>query len=713
MAKAPENKNSISTSVFGLQDLVRDLRKQLPILQKSPEQPPTEFNELHAFGRVNLDRFRQDFSQHINNIRSLCSQFETEVLGDVMKLGPGADPAFRKHFTHLKEQAALESTVMRIKESLRHTQDYLETALSEEKLTPKVEIKRLEKVAESMGAHTNKSITRLVPFVDSSQELEPGVPLTTITLGGKVIVVDIDMDDSGQVLRTKVTYVSDALQHDHDERIDRMLAQNLQSRDFELFQRNLGTLALLDRLNVKYAPVDFFLIVKGLLADMKLVFNQETLLLSEDVAGVLMEGHGIPNLYLDYPGITLSYWIQKEILENTNWEEVRQQLEQDQNPPSLSEAAKLQISFEESLELQTFLPSSRKSYLLGFDETEDSIKDEYGEHFKVVKETVSPKFMQPLRFVKALPTLPESTALPMRFVANLDPPVPACESIIRKLMIITDYTKENAVSESSAHHKYEAMPNGEQRTFAGLSLEELLVLDVDPKAQEGNTMFGPNNSWIVSDGSMCDQVYKLKAAIVPAKLIRRIPFTHPVQLYNIIQCLRQQQMSNTLFQSIFNSSYFKPQEKDLPKVLSLDDILAESQVDDKIRIEVNVADVPQSLHITLSPPPLPTQPLMLISLSIDIPADTPSQPTIRLHPPYSLDSSEDVSWNPQIFDEEEMTRTLQASYHVPSVVKGLWKKIEQHERQYLLGHARSALKRQRVDEESRYQHDKQMKLIDE
>lgn len=62
------------------------------------------FLELHALGAINLDKAREEFSQQINIIRSVCSQFETEVLGDVMKMGVGADPAFRKHFTHLKVQ---------------------------------------------------------------------------------------------------------------------------------------------------------------------------------------------------------------------------------------------------------------------------------------------------------------------------------------------------------------------------------------------------------------------------------------------------------------------------------------------------------------------------------------------------------------------------------------------------------------------------------
>lgn len=76
-------------------------------------------------------------------------------------------------------------------------------------------------------------------------------------------------------MRTKVTYVSDTMQNDQDDRVDLMLTENLQNRQFELFKRNLGSLALLDKLNVKYNPVDFFSIVKHLLADLRTICNEE------------------------------------------------------------------------------------------------------------------------------------------------------------------------------------------------------------------------------------------------------------------------------------------------------------------------------------------------------------------------------------------------------------------------------------------------------
>lgn len=57
--------------------------------------------------------------------------------------------------------------------------------------------------------------------------------------------------------------------------MDQLLAQSLRSHNLDLFKRNLGALALLDRLNVKHTPTDFFLVVKALLNDAKLIYNQE------------------------------------------------------------------------------------------------------------------------------------------------------------------------------------------------------------------------------------------------------------------------------------------------------------------------------------------------------------------------------------------------------------------------------------------------------
>lgn len=74
---------------------------------------------------------------------------------------------------------------------------------------------------------------------------------------------------------------------------------------------------------------------------------------------------------------------------------------------------------------------------------------------------------------------------------------------------------------------------------------------------------------------MPDQLYTwMKTSPTSGKMVSRIPFQHPVQIYNIIQCLRQQQMFNTLFKSIFNVNTYKTQQKNTSISFSLQDILA-------------------------------------------------------------------------------------------------------------------------------------------
>ena len=70
------------------------------------------------------------------------------------------------------------------------------------------------------------------------------------------------------------------------------------------------------------------------------------------------------------------------------------------------------------------------------------LKELYSEHLDIVKERTWPKFMQPMRFVKMLPSYPNVTPVPVRFVANIDPPIPAADAIVRKLMIATELVND-------------------------------------------------------------------------------------------------------------------------------------------------------------------------------------------------------------------------------------------------------------------------------
>lgn len=90
---------------------------------------------------------------------------------------------------------------------------------------------------------------------------------------------------------------------------------------------------------------------------------------------VLLDGHGIPSLHLDYPGISIAYWMDKKVINGCNWEEIQQSFENNENHPALSNTSKLLLSFEDSIQPMCYLPPSRSAYLLDFHENEETIRE--------------------------------------------------------------------------------------------------------------------------------------------------------------------------------------------------------------------------------------------------------------------------------------------------------------------------------------------------
>lgn len=86
-----------------------------------------------------------------------------------------------------------------------------------------------------------------------------------------------------------------------------------------------------------------------------------------------MEGHGIPCRHLDYPGLSIAYFIDKPSLLGTDWTAL-QSLSADQT--ALLGAARLLISFEEAEMPQSFLPPGRKQFLLPVEETDEECEED-------------------------------------------------------------------------------------------------------------------------------------------------------------------------------------------------------------------------------------------------------------------------------------------------------------------------------------------------
>jgi hypothetical protein len=95
--------------------------------------------------------------------------------------------------------------------------------------------------------------------------------------------------------------------------------------------------------------------------------------MDSNLSKVLLEGHGIPTLYLNYPGISISYWMTREDLNSTSWDEVKSAFDNKQSHPALLNTSRLLISFEDSIQPIQYLPPSISSYLIQPEEMEETI----------------------------------------------------------------------------------------------------------------------------------------------------------------------------------------------------------------------------------------------------------------------------------------------------------------------------------------------------
>lgn len=95
----------------------------------------------------------------------------------------------------------------------------------------------------------------------------------------------------------------------------------------------------------------------------------------------------------------------------------------------------------------------------------------------------------------------------------------------------------------------------------------------------------------------------------------------------------------------------------------------ESEKEDNLIVEVATVDAPYSIHITLSPPPASS--FIMVPLSIDIPANDPTKPIVRLQ------SSPIHKWNTNVFKQDLMSKELQSTYNLPAFIRWISNRMSQ------------------------------------
>ncbi|KAG0224291.1 hypothetical protein BGW42_005200 [Actinomortierella wolfii] len=489
-------------------------------------------HELHPLGPVQLGPLQKQFKEKIAAIRAPCMAFTQGPLQQSINGGEsGSNMAFRKYSSLLKNLLRAASHDGNTKS------DHI--------------LNTVKEMATSLG---------LECYLDAVAQPSSAQSVSTLTVGGTVIVIDIDVESTGTIMRIKVSYASEIHQ---DERIDRLLVLNLQckcqrlmqndrvdgtllhqsdcTRNFDTFHRNLTVLATLDKLTKVYPHVDFFQNVRALDLDFKEIYRREMLAFQGNLEKVLLQAHGIPLMHAVYAGPSIAYWASRKDLNQLDWQSLAGSVDQGANEKISVPFHRLCFSIEESsAAISGYLPGDRLGFLLSEEEqmTMDPSQVTYGTLFDSASNTAAP-----LRWI--VPTV--DTSIQAGFVAHLYPPVVAAESIARELAALSNAT--GAVNTM-----------GYKRDLGFSSLQELLIEDNNTSqstaANKSAGQKNDSNQWsaiVEQSAEPTKQLYSLDRRQDDGRLIKRIPFAHPWQIQSCLRLLRQQLVFNTLFQSCFTT----------------------------------------------------------------------------------------------------------------------------------------------------------------
>ncbi|KAF9952574.1 hypothetical protein BGZ72_006111 [Mortierella alpina] len=550
----PTDPTTVREHLRELQALVQDSLRQWNLATDTASaatlagqsNPNRLIHELHPLGPVQVGTLQRDFKEKVAAIRAICLSFAQGPLHQSLNGGDSSNlQQFKKYAALLKDETQLEEALSSVKLSMTQCQNTLRAASQDGNIKKDHLINTIRDMSTKLG---------LECYLETGSRPNNLLPVSTLTIGGNVIVVDIDVESTGAILRVKVSYASEIHQ---DERIDRLLAHNLRckcgkllqtketdkpsdvslthsadcSRDFDAFSKNLKALATLDSFTKKYPNIDFFHNIRAMDLDFKELFKREMSLTGGDLQRVFREGHGLPMTHAVLPGPSVAYWASKADLLDVSWVVLSAAIEQGANEKIKVPFHRICIIMEESTQSACgYLPTERSGFLLSQEETSNLSTVPYGsimnDQGSVSGTTV---LQQPLRWI--VPNTDSSVEA--TYVAVLHPPVVVAEEVAKQLAALSN---QAGLSSTMGYH----------RDPGYLSLQELLINQNIEQTQ-----------WeIVLDqgAGAVRQLYSFDRTKNEARLLHRIPFTHISQVYLCTKILRQQLSFNTLFQSCFKET---------------------------------------------------------------------------------------------------------------------------------------------------------------
>ncbi|RKP37832.1 hypothetical protein BJ085DRAFT_30123 [Dimargaris cristalligena] len=411
-----------------LDQLERSLRQLSGAWQfSSPALALTSQGQMHPLGPINIDAVQGEFTKSVQQLRQAIQSFKDRTLTSEAFNMTTSNTILRKLYNSLKEESRILASARNTTTALRDAIDLLNSQAGRPLTEARPIVQAIVDVGESQ---------KMTHYIDSHVR-NNGTAVTTVTLCGAVVVVDVDVAEGGRVLAAKVTYATGT---PTDSRIDQTLTGHLVRRDKAAFTQSIATLALLDRLTTQYEHTDFFRIVTVIRKDLQRIFEAESAALGGDLREVMAKGHGLPFPDCYRPGPTLLYWAP----ESTSADLSSSTSVSNINPDHFY---KLWISVEESTVPICFLPASVDGFVM-YTQLDAPTGGDTMHSMDIDGSAATPQVPPPLDHPNAaIPSFgvayfqatPENgVAAQARFVAHLAPPIPVAEAYAKSLAFLCD-----------------------------------------------------------------------------------------------------------------------------------------------------------------------------------------------------------------------------------------------------------------------------------
>ncbi|KAJ1944491.1 hypothetical protein GGF37_002168 [Kickxella alabastrina] len=624
----PRPLRTISDEFRELQYIIDQFQSQL--------DTPEGTASLHPFGPINAEKAQSSFSQACFRLRESLTGYREMTLAPWAKLLsidaaqlqqqqqqhqmnggiPVSTPVMAA--THRAAAAAQELVEMRkITDALHEDTSKckgilfdaagsaISKALSMSSMgQPGLLVERLKATAKKL---------ELAHYIDV-QKREGEGEVTTVTLAGGILVIDVDIGTSKEQLKVKVSYVSDI---EHDKRIDALMLSRLLSNDICGFEQLVEQMATLDRLTKERAPANFIHNTFAISATLAEIQQQELRALGGDVRGLLRQGSGIALPHTRHVGPSTLFFAPAAIksgLSQENWAAL--QTNSLCGVAGIPGLRWLCFNWEPAKSPHCFMPTQFQQYCLQSDHmVEDS------EPHRVV--TVSHPSIHDLQ-MRFLEFTQHKSAersasdgddsmqvdgqdeqdknnrdelwIPYALVARLESPLPACALTVRRIM---DAIAPGATIAAPGHDGLEETDGGTLQGAPRLledaaTLEHLMYAEYTAgksSAEAAATdLRKPTFHCIARRGISVE----VESPQICAWNICRVPLSHPRNVLAVVPLLRRQAVFNELLASCFNvinTGTSGVADTSNEPVFNASKVTAKTHANDPFRLDILVKEV--------------------------------------------------------------------------------------------------------------------------